>query len=186
MNGFTRTPKLALALRLIAGAQEVVLSGTVTSREEGPMEGVLVSAQREGSPITITVVSDDKGHFRFPAGRLAPGSHAIRIRAAGFELDGPSAVTIEAAKAATVDVKLKRAADLAAQLTNAEWIVSVPGAATEKRALLNCLACHTLERVMRSKYSAEDFIKVVLPRMQGYVNQSMPGAPQLRKGERLM
>ncbi|MGZ5067163.1 MAG: oligoendopeptidase F [Usitatibacter sp.] len=162
------------------------LSGTVGSREEGPMEGVLVSAQREGSPITVTVVSDDQGRFRFPAGRLAPGPHAIRIRATGFELEGPPTVTIDAAKAANIDVKLKPAADLASQLTNAEWMASVPGSASDKRALLNCVACHTLERVVRSKYSAEDFLNVVLPRMQGYVNQSMPGAPQLRKGERLM
>lgn len=39
---------------------------------------------------------------------------------------------------------------------------------------------------MRSKYSAEEFVKTVLPRMQAYVNQSMPSAPQLRKGDRLM
>ena len=32
------------------------LAGTVTSAGEGPMEGVVVSAQRAGSPITISVV----------------------------------------------------------------------------------------------------------------------------------
>jgi streptogramin lyase len=86
----------------------------------------------------------------------------------------------------TLDVRLKPTADLAAQLTNAEWIDSVPGTAMDKRGLLNCVACHTLERVMRSRYTADEWLKVILPRMQGYVNQSMPGAPQLRKGERLM
>src|SRR5205814_7444556 len=39
---------------------------------------------------------------------------------------------------------------------------------------------------MRSKYSADEFIQAVLPRMQALVNQSIPGAPQVRKGERLM
>ena len=34
------------------------------------MEGVLVSAQAAGSPITVTVVSDEHGRFRFPDGRL--------------------------------------------------------------------------------------------------------------------
>ena len=37
------------------------LRGTVTSDREGPMEGVLVSARRQGSPITVTVVSNAKG-----------------------------------------------------------------------------------------------------------------------------
>ncbi len=51
--------------------------------------------------------------------------------------------------------------------------------------LLNCLGCHTLERVVRSQHSASEFMQV-LPRMQGYVNQSIPAHPQLRRAERLM
>src|SRR5471030_1437985 len=65
-------------------------------------------------------------------------------------------------------------------------MASMPGTPQEKRALLNCIACHTLERVVRSKYTAEEFLTAVLPRMQAYVNQSIPGAPQIRKGERSM
>jgi streptogramin lyase len=162
------------------------LSGTVRSVEEGPMEGVVVSAQRSGSPMTISVVSDAQGGFRFPAGKLTPGKHAIRIRAVGYELEGPSEAVVAANKPAVVSVQLKKTTDLAAQLTNAEWMASMPGSEKDKRPLLNCLGCHTLERVARSKYTSKEFIETVLPRMQAYVNQSIPGAPQLRKGERLM
>lgn len=187
MKGFARAlAALAIVAMGQAAAQEVTLAGTVSSKQEGNMEGVVVSAQREGSPITVSVISDASGAFKFPAGRLQPGKHAIRIRATGFDLEGPAVVNLEPGKAAKLQVSLKPTADLAAQLTNAEWIDSVPGTAADKRGLLNCVACHTLERAMRSKYTAEEWMKVVLPRMQGYVNQSMPGAPQLRKGERLM
>src|SRR5262245_26793121 len=65
------------------------LTGTVSSQEEGNMEGVLVNAKKEGSNITITVVSDDKGVYSFPADRLAPGKYTISIRAAGYVLGGP-------------------------------------------------------------------------------------------------
>ena len=41
-----------------ANEQSVALNGTVTSAEEGRMEGVLVSAKRAGSIITTTVVTD--------------------------------------------------------------------------------------------------------------------------------
>src|SRR5438094_984984 len=37
------------------------LTGTVTSTEEGKMEGVLVSAKRNESRITVTVVTDANG-----------------------------------------------------------------------------------------------------------------------------
>src|SRR5258706_8884711 len=160
------------------------LSGTVASKEEGPMEGVLISAQRSGSTITITVVSDAKGAYRFPGDKVGPGHYTIRIRASGYDLEGPSEIKVDTR--ATLDLKLRKTADLAAQLTNAEWMASVPGTPQEKRQLLNCLGCHTLERVVRSKFTSEEFVKTVLPRMQAYVNQSIPGAPQLRKGERLM
>jgi len=73
------------------------LTGSVTSAEEGAMEGVLVSAQAAGSPVTVTVVSDEHGRFRFPDGRLAPGHYALRIRAIGYELDGPQAADLGAA-----------------------------------------------------------------------------------------
>ena len=39
---------------------------------------------------------------------------------------------------------------------------------------------------MRSTYDADEFLTQILPRMQGYVNQSMPLHPQLRRAERLM
>ena len=46
------------------------LTGVVTSAEEGAMEGVLVSAKNVDSTITVTVVTDASGHYRFPETRL--------------------------------------------------------------------------------------------------------------------
>ena len=51
------------------------------------MEGVLVSAKKAGSTITITVVSDKDGRYSFPASKLEPGQYALRIRAVGYDLD---------------------------------------------------------------------------------------------------
>src|ERR1017187_4803380 len=39
------------------------LSGQVSSKEEGPMEGVLVSAKKAGWTVTITVVTDQQGRY---------------------------------------------------------------------------------------------------------------------------
>jgi streptogramin lyase len=165
---------------------QTALSGTVSSAEEGAMEGVLVRAKKAGSTITVTVVSDAKGRYAFPAAKLDSGTYSIRIRAVGYDLAGPDSVEVTAGKTATADLKLKKTADLAAQLSNGEWIASFPGTDQQKGMLRNCVGCHTVERIARSTYDADTFMKVVLPRMQGYVNQSMPQHPQLRRAERLM
>src|SRR5258708_5680584 len=171
---------------LRAQTEPPALSGRVSSAEEGAMEGVLVSAKKAGSTITITVVSDAQGRYRFPTGKLEPGSYALRIRADVYDLDGPGAADVAANKTATLDLKLRKTSDLAAQLSNGEWMASVPGTAQQKRQLLNCVGCHKLARVARSQYDADSFTKTILPRMQGYVNQSIPQHPRLRKAERLM
>jgi virginiamycin B lyase len=162
------------------------LSGQVSSAEEGAMEGVLVSARKAGTNITVTVVSDAQGNFSFPAGKLEPGQYSLRIRAVGYDLDQPAKVDVAAQQGATYDLKLRKTEDLAAQLSNGEWFASFPGTDQQKNAMLGCVGCHTLERVARSTHTTDDFINVTLPRMQGYVNQSIPAAPQLRQGERRM
>ncbi|HTM59486.1 MAG TPA: carboxypeptidase regulatory-like domain-containing protein [Burkholderiales bacterium] len=161
------------------------LGGRVTSDDEGPMEGVLVSAKKEGSTITVTVVSNHDGSYHFPDGKLTPGKYALKVRAVGYELDSP--LTVSVTKKGTVaHLKLKKTSDLAAQLSNGEWITSMPGTDQQKGQLLNCVGCHTVQRIARSHYDADTFTKAILPRMQGYVNQSIPQHPQLRRAERLM
>ena len=102
------------------------LTGQVTSAEEGAMEGVLVSAKKDGTNITVTVVTNDKGQYSFPGNRLDPGHYTIAIRAGGYNLDGPNAVDI-AAGGAKADIKLVKTKNLTNQLTNAEWLISAPG-----------------------------------------------------------
>jgi hypothetical protein len=166
-----------------ATAPESALIGRVSSAEEGSMEGVLVSAKKAGSTITVTVVSDAQGRYSFPAARIAPGEYALSIRAAGYDLDGSDVAIVTAGKTAEIDLKLRKASDLAAQLTNADWIASVPGSQQQKSTLLSCVGCHTIERIARSKYDTEGFM-TTLKRMSGYANQSTPIHPQLRLGER--
>src|SRR5262249_30033391 len=75
MRGRQRWLGVAVALLAAAlmssGAQaQAALTGLVSSSEEGAMEGVLVSAKKEGSTITTTVVTDEQGRYSFPAARM--------------------------------------------------------------------------------------------------------------------
>ncbi|MCM3879419.1 MAG: carboxypeptidase regulatory-like domain-containing protein [Vicinamibacterales bacterium] len=155
-----------------AGPQPA-LTGLVSSTEDGPLEGVLVSAKRTGSSITVTVVTDAQGRYRFPQARLEPGDYALRIRAVGYDLDGTGAANVAAHQTATVDLKLRKAQDLASQLSNAEWIESAPGTAAEKAVLRPCSHCHTLERILKSRHNADEFVSVI-QRMATYPQLSFP------------
>jgi len=66
-------------------SRNAALTGVVKSDAEGPMEGVLVSAKLSGGTITVTVISDTKGRYAFPAGSLKPGKYNLAIRAVGYD-----------------------------------------------------------------------------------------------------
>ncbi len=175
----------ALAISLVAGTGNAFaqsLAGVVSSDREGPMEGVLVSAKRQGSTITLTVVSNDKGEYAFPAGRLEPGQYQISVRAAGFALDGAGSATVAAGTPAKADLKLKPAPVATAELTNSEWLVSAPGPDELKRGLLNCTDCHSVRRIFESKHSSEEFM-AVFERMGGYYPGASDMQPQRLNGE---
>src|SRR5215813_1049286 len=114
-RGWLLVVSIGLSLAaLVHGQPEsgVALTGQVTSVAEGPMEGVLVSAKRLNSTITVTVISDAQGQYRFPTAKLSPGQYAVRIRAVGYDIDSPSNVEITQGKTTTANLKLSPAHDL--------------------------------------------------------------------------
>jgi virginiamycin B lyase len=154
------------------------LSGKISSTEEGLMEGVLVSAKKEGSTITTTVVSNAKGEFSFPAARMEPGHYNITIRAAGYNLAGPKQVDVAAGAPAKADITLAKAKNIQAQLSSGEWIRSAPGEDQVKSFLPGCVGCHTLQRVFSAMHTPEEW-KNVFVRMGRYAPESVPTRPQL-------
>ena len=141
------------------------------------MEGVLVSAKRDDSTITTTVVSDSQGRYSFPRDRVEPGEYSLTIRAAGYEMDAVK-VVVSSLKQATADLKLRKTQNLSAQLTTAEWLLSAPGTHEQKNVLLGCVICHTVERIFRSRHNADEFAKV-RQRMGTYYEGTLPERPQL-------
>ena len=165
---------------LAAGNSLAALSGKVTSQAEGPMEGVIVGAKRVGSTISIWVVSNAQGQYSFPRDRMAPGKYAISVRAAGYELPKTSADV--SSEPVVLDLQLTqvtRPTQLAMQLSNGELIMSVPGTPQQKRALGNCVNCHTLQRVLFSRFNADEMTEVV-QRMSMHTNNSSPMHPWMR------
>jgi virginiamycin B lyase len=173
---------LALSAPSASAQAPAALTGQVSSAAEGAMEGVVISAKRDGSTVTISVISDSKGKFSFPASKLEPGRYSLAIRAVGYDLDGPKTADVAAGTPATADIKLKPTKNLPRQLTNAEWLASFPGTDTQKKALLNCIGCHDLDRIVASTHDSNEFMQV-FDRMTGYYPGSTPQHPQRLTGD---
>ena len=133
------------------------LTGLVTCSEEGLMEGVVVSAKKDGSTISVSVITNAEGRFAFPATRLEAGLYTLRARAAGYELDGASAVNVAAGQEAKAEIKLKKVKNLSAHLTNAEWLMSMWR--TGKLLLKKEWRCYLVPSATRRVHTASASLK---------------------------
>ena len=171
----------ASALTLLASPATAqtpaALTGTVSSTRDGAMEGVVVSAKKDGSTIAVSVATDNKGHYSFPAAKLEPGHYTLKIRAVGYDLDHPVAADVKSGAAASADLKLAPTKNLSVQLSNAEWLMSMPGSDQQKKFLLSCNSCHSYQRIVNSQHDADEFMQV-FDRMSGYYPGSTPLQPQ--------
>ncbi len=158
-------------------AQQAILAGKVSSATESTMEGVVVSAKK--GILTVSVVSNAKGEFSFPPGRLDSGVWNLSTRAIGYNLEGPKSVSIAADGLTAIELKLVKTRNLASQLTNLEWIMSAPGSDEQRKGLSNCTNCHSVERIVASAYNAEEMLEVI-KRMAQYSNNSFYKKPQIR------
>ena len=172
-------------------SSRAALTGTVTSQAEGRMEGVLVTAKRASSTVTTTVVTDAQGQYSYPQNRLEPGTYTLAVRASGYELPGPTSATVTD-RTATLDLTLNEVTDplkLASHLTTTEWFNSMPGTEEEKdlfvRHAVHCGMCHTMEKVVRARYSEAEWLPVVHRMAAWDADRSsgvVPGRAQLLGG----
>lgn len=174
------TMVLPIAVRIAGAAPAPAgLSGQVTSPQGAPMEGVVVSATREGSPITISVVSQRAGQYSFPASELGPGRYHLDVRAVGYAVAGPSGITLSGGDAATANLSLRTVTDIDDEMTDSDWLISMPGNIQQKNLVLNCTTCHTVERIFTSHFTAQDFAGV-MHQMSLFANQASDLEPQIR------
>src|SRR5262249_42950619 len=111
------------------------------------------------------------------AAAMGGGNSPTPTRPIGKKLAGPKTVDAPAGSTAAADLKLGKVKSLVLQLSNAEWLLSLPGADKQKAFLTMCVGCHTLQRVLTSNHDAAEFQQVFL-RMARYSPGSTPTNPQ--------
>ena len=158
-----------LSVTIASNAVDSPFYGRVTNAADSPIEGVLILLQNTVNNHSIAVSSGVDGHYAFPGSRLERGSYTLEIRATGFSLapNTPRNVSIngQPKERKLTLVSLADKDKLASQLTSLEWLQSWPGSQQEKEALthnlVNCMFCHSLERIARSTYDADQLLSVM-------------------------
>src|SRR5262245_32123138 len=133
-----------LAAFPLAQGSGVVLSGTITSADGKPLEGIAVSARAAGRTVTTSVFSNRSGAYAFPA--MPGGKYSVWAQAIGFD-NAKADVDLSAATRRDLTMRAIDKFDL--QLTGEEWLASLPEDGPSdlrmKRYMMSaCSSCHQL------------------------------------------
>lgn len=159
------------------------ISGSVKDTAGNNMNGVFVSATRDGAVFTTTVYSDKAGRFHFP--ELAEGMYTVTAHTGGFQPSKRSNVALTKSETVTLEFKLDpetRADELVKQSTASEWLRSLPGTAEQKLSLArNCDGCHhNVYQVRDYRFTETDWAKVIsaMERIDAIGEEQRPGVTQ--------
>ena len=167
MNKLQATFLACATTLLIANAAQsadLTLSGAITAQSGRKLEGVTVSAKREGSTITTSVYSDRAGRYFFPP--LPEGKYRVWAQALGFEIGKGS---VELAAARRQNFALQEMTDAERrfrQLPGEMMVAALPEASAEdarmKRIFMNnCAGCHSTSYVLQFRFDEAGWGKII-------------------------
>jgi streptogramin lyase len=142
-------------------ADDSLLSGKVTAAGQ-PQAGIPVRAQRDGSNITVTVYSNSRGEYAFPAwSAVSPGSYTVSVQLPDFEPLQRTGVALATGKTAPVDLALRSRQPQFADANASEIATALPGTDEERFLLTQCSNCHSLQWALHAGRSQEDWLRVI-------------------------
>jgi streptogramin lyase len=155
---------VALGLAAPACADQL-LTGSIASATGQKLDGVQVSAKKEGSTITTSVYTDQNGDYFFPP--LADGKYRVWAQALGFHTATGSVDLIATTK--HQDLKLAAIADAEEryrQLPPEMMVAGLPDATAEdaniKKVFTNaCTGCHTPGYPLQFKFDEAGWNKII-------------------------
>ncbi|HWF13509.1 MAG TPA: carboxypeptidase regulatory-like domain-containing protein [Candidatus Acidoferrales bacterium] len=139
------------------------LLGFVHSSDGKNLEGIGVSARKNGETFTTTVYTDESGAFWFPA--MATGQYKLWAQAVGFETYKTD-VTFSDVPVRNVSIRLAPLADFHKQLSGTEWAESLPEDTPDDRRMKtvfinNCSGCHQVSFLLQNRFDAAGWAAVI-------------------------
>jgi virginiamycin B lyase len=147
-----------------ASAADGLLSGTITSATGQNLEGVTVSAKKDGSSITTSVYTDETGNYYFPP--LAEGKYQVWAQALGFETS-KSPVDLAASKRQNLQLAAMTDQERRwRQLPGELMVASLPEESADdariKKTFTNqCTGCHSPNYILQFKFDEAGWNKII-------------------------
>jgi streptogramin lyase len=163
-----RTTLFACATTFVAAAAshaaDQILAGAITARSGQKLEGVTVSAKREGSTITTSVYTDTAGTYVFPP--LPAGKYRVWAQALGFETSKGS---VELSAARRHDFTLQEMTDPERrfrQLPGEMMVAALPEASVDdarmkKIFMNNCTGCHSSSYALQFRFDEAGWSRII-------------------------
>src|SRR5215467_9199975 len=155
----------AASLIMISGAQaDQLLAGAITSASGQKLEGVTVSAKRDGTTITTSVYTDQDGNYYFPP--LADGKYQVWAQALGFETT-KNEVDLSAAKKQNLTLTAMTDPERRIRQLPGELLVAALPEETEDDARIKkiftnqCTGCHTPGYVLQFRFDEAGWNKII-------------------------
>jgi len=163
-----RSILLASAALMITGfsaqAADQLLAGAITSASGQKLEGVTVSAKRDGTTVTTSVYTDQDGNYYFPP--LAEGKYQVWAQALGFET-AKGSVDLTATRKHNVALKPMTDREAMIRQLPSELLVAALPEDTEDDARIkkiftnNCTACHSPGYALQFRFDEADWNKII-------------------------
>jgi streptogramin lyase/mono/diheme cytochrome c family protein len=155
---------LALFGAVSAASADQLLSGSITSASGQKLEGIQVSAKKEGSTITTSVYTDLNGDYFFPA--FPDGKYRVWAQALGFETS-KGEVELTANKQQSFKLTAITDPDQKIKQLPSEMLVAALPEETEadanmKRIFHNqCTGCHSPGYPLQFKFDEAGWNKII-------------------------
>jgi len=144
-----------------------LLEGRVTSTAGEAVAWIPVRAHRANSNMTVTVYTNARGEYSFPAwSDVAPGEYSVAIQLPDFEPHAQDGVTLAAAETTQLDLTITPRQPTIETATPSEIVAALPGTDEQRHLFIQCDNCHSLQWVLKSSKTREEWLATVL-RMAG-------------------
>ena len=146
----------------IALSQNTTVAGVVRNASGQPVEGAFVKVRNMGAGPSFMVVSQTQGRYTTP--HLLPGKYTVQAIGGDRQSDPQVWLEVAAGKQATKDLTLSQPRKMPpprVKLLESDYEKQLPEGETKKLLTNRCVLCHGVDRVIVSRYSREQWEKIV-------------------------